>query len=93
VRESRIVVCRMTMRPLDAAEIEAYVARDAPEECAGSYKFERSGRALFASVVTSDETAIEGLPLAQLSGMLAPRFRAGAAIRASDVPPEASPAP
>ena len=71
VRESRTVVSRMRMRALSAEEISAYVAADAPEACAGSYKFECGGRALFAEVVTSDETAIEGLPLAALSGMLA----------------------
>ncbi len=70
VRESRIVVSRMRMRPLTEAEIAAYVALDHPEQCAGSYKFELHGRALFASVETSDETAIEGLPLVAVSGML-----------------------
>lgn len=75
VRESRIVVCKMTMRPLTEAEIAAYVVTDAPEHCAGSYKYEQTGRHLFASVRVDDETAIEGLPVGVLSGMLGPHFR------------------
>lgn len=70
-RESRIVVSRMTMRRLDADEIARYVAADQPEACAGSYKIEQGGRALFAEIATSDATAIEGLPLVALSAMLA----------------------
>src|SRR5207342_1831575 len=77
VRESRIVVSRLTMRPLSEAEIAAYVAADAPEACAGSYKIECGGRALFAEIAASDESAIEGLPLVALSGMLAPHFDGG----------------
>lgn len=93
VRESRIVVSRLTMRALTAAEIAAYVAADAPEACAGSYKIECGGRELFSSVVTPDETAIEGLPLVALSGMLA-RLRGGTVgASRSGSPPQASPAP
>jgi septum formation protein len=81
VRESRIVVMRLTMRALGAAEIAAYVAADAPEACAGSYKIECGGRALFSQITSADpagdESAIEGLPLVALSGMLAPHFDLG----------------
>jgi septum formation protein len=93
VRESRMAVCRMTMRPLSASEIAAYVATDHPEHCAGSYKFECGGRALFDRVVTTDESAIEGLPLDLLSGMLG-GLRGGVAVaRGPGIPPQASPAP
>ena len=71
-RESRVVVSQMTMHPLSAEAIAAYVAADAPFGCAGSYKLECGGRALFARIETPDESAIEGLPLAALSGMLGP---------------------
>lgn len=87
VRESRLVVCQMTMRALGPAEIAAYVAADAPEFCAGSYKFECGGRALFSNVACSDETAIEGLPVDALSGMLA-GLRGGASQK-RETPPEA----
>lgn len=103
VRETRLVVSRLTMRLLEAAEIAAYVATDAPEACAGSYKIECTGRALFSQIVTSDETAIEGLPLVALSGMLGPLLDGGlsdggrrggvATSRRSGSPPSASPAP
>ena len=94
VRESRVVVCRMTMRALSPDEIAAYVAADAPEACAGSYKFECGGRALFESVQTTDESAIEGLPLVALSGMLAPLYDGRETpSRGTDVPPQTSPAP
>ncbi len=98
VRESRVVVSRMTMRSLSAAQIAAYVAADAPEACAGSYKIELGGRALFSAIASADETAIEGLPLVALSGMLAPLYDGGlrggpATARKPGTPPEASPAP
>jgi hypothetical protein len=47
--------------------------------CAGSYKLECGGRALFARIETPDESAIEGLPLAALSGMLGPLRGGGTA--------------
>lgn len=57
----------LTMRALDARQIAAYVAHDAPLDCAGSYVFERRGVALFerveADAETADDTAIIGLPL------------------------------
>lgn len=57
----------LTMRPLDPGQIAAYVALDAPLDCAGSYVFERRGVALFERVEadpeTADDTAIIGLPL------------------------------
>ena len=93
-RESCVVVSQMTMRALAPSEIAAYVAADAPEACAGSYKLECGGRALFSRIETSDETAIEGLPLSALSGMLGALYdRDGARSRGPDVPPQASLAP
>ncbi len=61
----------LRMRPLSRAQIAAYVDRDEPFDCAGSYKIERSGIALFESVNGSDFTAIVGLPLTVLSRRLA----------------------
>jgi septum formation protein len=54
---------RLTMRPLDDAEIARYVERDRAWDCAGAYKIESLGIALFASIETSDPTAIVGFPL------------------------------
>ena len=70
VHEHHVAVHRLTMRPLDAREIAAYVALDHPEACAGSYRFESHGAALMATVLGGDRTAIQGLPLRALSAML-----------------------
>ncbi len=55
----------LTMRPVTAAEIAAYVAADAPLSACGSYKFEALGRHLF-SHVEGDQDVIKGLPLLPL---------------------------
>ena len=60
----------LQMRPLDPAEIQRYVERDAPMDCAGSYRIEAAGIALFSAIRTTDSTAIIGLPLLRLSKIL-----------------------
>jgi len=50
-------------RPLSAAEIERYVAREQPLDCAGSFKSEALGITLFEAVESRDPTALVGLPL------------------------------
>jgi septum formation protein len=54
---------RCTFRMLDAAEIAAYVAAEAPLDCAGSFKVEGLGIALFERIDSADPTALVGLPL------------------------------
>ena len=54
---------RSTFRSLAAREIDDYLAREAALDCAGSVRSERLGIALFASIVSDDPTALEGLPL------------------------------
>jgi septum formation protein len=54
---------RLTMRALEPDEIARYVERDQPLDCAGSYKIESLGIALFTGIASADFTAIEGLPL------------------------------
>ena len=61
----------LVMRDLDRAALEDYVRRDAPLDCAGSYRIESLGVALFERVEGDDPTAIEGLPLMRLVTMLA----------------------
>lgn len=63
-------VTRLTMRPLSAEQIARYVAADDPVDCAGSYKLERLGIALFAQIESADHTAIVGLPLLAITAML-----------------------
>jgi septum formation protein len=58
------------MRDLSDAQIEDYVRRDKPLDCAGSYKIESLGVALLERVVGEDASAIEGLPLMTLISIL-----------------------
>jgi septum formation protein len=69
--ESRLVVHRMTMRPLTDAQIAAYVDRDEPFDCAGAYKVEAAGALLFETMEGPDHTAIVGLPLTETARLLA----------------------
>ncbi len=61
----------LQLRALDTEAIRAYVERDRPLDCAGSFRFEALGAALFSGVETRDPTAIQGLPLLWLCGALA----------------------
>jgi septum formation protein len=63
-------VAMLRMRPLDAAEIARYVALDNPVDCAGAYKIERGGIALFDQITASDLTAITGMPMLRLCAVL-----------------------
>lgn len=63
-------VTRLTMRALAREEIERYVAAEQPLDCAGSYKIEGLGIALFERIESEDQTAIQGLPLLRLSAEL-----------------------
>ncbi len=60
---SEAIVVRIRMRALSPAQIESYVRLESPLDCAGAYKSEGLGIALFESVMCDDPTAIEGLPL------------------------------
>jgi septum formation protein len=60
----------VAVRDLTAAEIENYVAREQPLNCAGSFKSEGLGIALFARIESEDPTALVGLPLIWLAGAL-----------------------
>jgi septum formation protein len=63
-------ISRLTMRPLGRDQVERYVERDAPLDCAGSYKLEEAGIALFSAIESSDHTAITGLPMMALVRIL-----------------------
>ncbi len=66
----RLVRHRMRMRPLDRTLAEGYVARDQPLDCAGAYKIEALGIALFEDMTGPDHTAIVGLPVSVVSELL-----------------------
>ncbi len=68
---AHVDVTRLAMRPLSSAQIERYVAADAPLDCAGSYRLEARGITLFERIESADHTAIVGLPLIAVTSMLA----------------------
>jgi 7-methyl-GTP pyrophosphatase len=55
---------------LDTAALDRYVLREQPFDCAGSFKAEGLGVALFERIDSSDPTALIGLPLIWLAGAL-----------------------
>lgn len=57
-------------RELTDAEIERYVERERPFDCAGSFKSEGLGAALFEGIRNDDPTALIGLPLIALARAL-----------------------
>ena len=60
----------VVFRALTEAEIAAYVARERPLDCAGSFKSEGLGVALFERMEGPDPSALIGLPLIRLTQML-----------------------
>lgn len=58
-------------RSLSDAVIDGYLRREQPYDCAGSFKCEGLGIALFASLQGNDPTSLEGLPLIALTDLLA----------------------
>ncbi len=61
---------RVAFRSLTDAEIERYLERERPFDCAGSFKSEGLGINLFERIESSDPTALIGLPLIALCGLL-----------------------
>ena len=58
-------------RPLSEAQIDRYLQREKPYDCAGSIKSEGLGSALITRHQGDDPTGLIGLPLIQLSAALA----------------------
>jgi MAF protein len=61
---------RVYFRTLTDAQIESYLRREQPYHCAGSFKSEGLGIALFERMEGDDPTALIGLPLIRLVDML-----------------------
>ncbi len=66
-------VTTLRLRPLTPEEAARYVEADRPMDCAGSYKIESLGIALFDRIDCHDFTAIVGLPLLAVCRMLRSR--------------------
>lgn len=62
---------QVDFRPLSAAQIEGYLDREQPFNCAGSFKSEGLGIALFERLLGEDPNALVGLPLIRLVSLLA----------------------
>lgn len=65
--------CDLTVvqfRPLSNGEIERYLHAEQPYDCAGSFRAEGLGIALFEAIKASDPTGLIGLPLIELSRAL-----------------------
>lgn len=60
----------ITFRNYSDAQIEHYLRREQPYDCAGSAKIEGLGIALVQHIDSTDPTALIGLPLVALIGML-----------------------
>ena len=68
---SDLDITRVYFRCLSAAQIERYVDLEQPFDCAGSFKAEGLGIALFNRIEAEDPNALIGLPLIKLVDLLA----------------------
>ncbi len=66
-----VVPFAVTFRPLSDEQIAAYVAREQAFDCAGGFRCEGLGSALFERMEGPDPSALMGLPLLRLTQMLA----------------------
>lgn len=58
------------MRDLDDAAIARYIEADRPLDCAGAYKLEARGIALFDRIESADHSSVTGIPLIALTTIL-----------------------
>lgn len=65
-----IVPCTVVFRSLDATQIENYLQREQPYQCACSFRSEGAGAALTERLIGDDPSALIGLPLIRLTRML-----------------------
>lgn len=68
--QSDVVPFRVHFRQLDPTAVDRYLEREQPYDCAGSFKAEGLGIVLFERMEGDDPTALIGLPLIRLTGML-----------------------
>ncbi len=70
VKLSHVDTTAVKLRPLSDVEINRYIEREKPFDCAGGFKAEALGIVLFERIDTEDPTAIVGMPLIWLAGAL-----------------------
>jgi septum formation protein len=67
--ENEVDVARLTVVPLTPEEVDGYLALGEWEGCAGGYRVEGRGQALF-SRLEGDRTAVQGLPMQRVVRLL-----------------------
>jgi septum formation protein len=70
MRDSHVDRTVVRFRELQDREIERYVSAENPLDCAGGFKAESLGIALFQRISSDDPTGLTGLPLIWLCGAL-----------------------
>ncbi len=68
--QSLVEPFRVGFRSLSAQQIDFYIRQEQPFNCAGSFKSEGFGIALFEYLRGDDPNTLIGLPLIQLTAML-----------------------
>jgi septum formation protein len=66
---TEVDVARLTVADLSDDEVAAYVALGEWQGCAGGYRVEGRGQALFARI-EGDRTAVQGLPMQRVVRLL-----------------------
>ncbi len=69
-RATHLDTTRVVFRPITPEEIERYVLRERPLDCAGSFKAEALGVSLLERIESQDPTGLIGLPLIWLAAAL-----------------------
>ena len=68
--EKDVIIYRVSFRKLGEQEIEEYLLKEQPYNCAGSFMSERLGVSLMSKMEGEDPTALIGLPLIRLCQIL-----------------------
>lgn len=69
-RQVEVISTEVKFRELTENQICAYIKKEEPLDCAGSFKCEGLGIALFESIRSTDPSALIGLPLISVVRML-----------------------
>jgi len=70
VAQSEVVPFDVVFRKLNTSQIENYLLKEKPYNCAGSFKSEALGITLFEKLLGDDPNTLIGLPLIRLVAML-----------------------
>jgi 7-methyl-GTP pyrophosphatase len=71
--EKDVIKYKVSFRNLNSVEIEDYLNKEQPYQCAGSFMSEKLGISLLSKMEGGDPTALIGLPLIRLCEMLRPQ--------------------